>query len=140
MVSLNIAAWLAQEGFGTLDSDIFWEDAPLDNKGIPKEGIWVVARGTPVDRFTTTRQAFDIYSRYTNKLTGSQKLEAILERLKEAYGEVCMLPVVDPYSSTQYDNVRLYPVSGIENVGTDEQDKVVRVISGEVQYNITEES
>jgi len=134
MISLHIAAWLAEEGFGTLDQDIFWEEASLDSKGIPKNGIWVVERGTPYTRLVK-RQAFDIYSRYSNKLTGSQKLEGILERLQEAYGDVCTLPAVPPYSTTTYENVMLQPTSGIENVGTDEQDKVVRVISGEVQFN-----
>lgn len=139
MISLHIAAWLAEEGFGALDTDIFWEEVSLDSNGNPKDGIWVVTRGTPVTRFTTS-QAFDIYSRYKNKLTGSQKLEAILTRLQEAYGDVCTLPSVPPYSLTEYNNVRIVPTSGIENAGTDEQDKVVRVISGEVQFNITEES
>lgn len=138
MISLHLAKWLANEGFGTLDTDIFWEEASLNSSGIPKDGIWVVTRGAPVTRFTTN-QAFDIYSRYTNKLTGSQKLESILTRLQEAYGDVCTLPAVPPYSLTEYENVMLQPTSGIENVGTDEQDKVVRVISGEVQFNITKE-
>lgn len=141
MISLHIAAWLAQEGFGTLDSDIFWEEAALDGSGNPKEGVWVVTRGAPLSRFNVTTQAFDIYSRYANKLTGSQKLEGVLDRLQEAYGDTCELPAVEPYSSTVYTNVRLRPTSGIENVGSDEQDKIVRVISGEVQYNkLNEES
>lgn len=139
MISLSLAKWLADEGFGTLDDDIFWEEAALDANGKPKDGIWVVTRGAIVTRFSTS-QGFDIYSRFTNKLSGSQKLEAILERLQEAYGDVCTLPAVEPYSGTQYENVRLFTVTGIENVGTDDQDKVVRVISGMVQFNISKES
>jgi len=138
MISLHIAAWLAEEGFGTLEQDILWEDMPVDQNGNPKDGIWVVERGAPYTRFVKT-QAFDIYSRYTNKLTGSQKLQSILERLQEAYGDVCTLPAVPPFSLTEYHDVMLQPTSGIENVGTDEQNKVVRVISGEVQFNISKE-
>lgn len=136
MVSLHIAKLLDDEGFGTLDTDIFWEEIPIDGSGKPVDGIWVIARGAPLDRFNTTTQPFDIYSRYSTKFEGSKKLEAILEYIKEAYDEVCELPTVPPYSLTIYDDVRLRPVSGIENVGSDNQDKIVRLISAEVQYNI----
>ena len=134
MVTLHIAQLLANEGFGTLDTDIFWEDMPVDSEGNPKNGVWIVTRGTPVTRFTTTNQAFDIYSRYSNKVTSSKKLEDILDYLQEAYGEVCELPTVPPHSMTRYYDARITPVSAIENVGSDEQDKVVRVISGEIKF------
>lgn len=140
MISLHIAKWLEDEGFGTIDQDIFWEEVPLDPNGKPYDGIWVVTRGSALNRFNTTTQQFDIYSRYANKITGSLKLEQILEKIMEAYGDVCTLPTVPPYSLTIYDNVRLRPVSGIENVGSDAQDKIVRVISAEVQYNIEGEN
>lgn len=134
MITLHIAKLLSDEGFGTLDTDIFWEDAPLDAQGNPKDGVWIVPRGAPVTRFTVCTQAFDIYSRSSNKVTSSQKLEDILDYLQEAFEEVCELPTVPPHSSTVYYDVMITPVSGIENVGTDEQDKVVRVISGEVKF------
>lgn len=134
MITLHIAKLLADEGFGTLDTDIFWEDMPVDSKGVPKEGLWVVSRGAEVDRTTVGTQAFDIYSRSANKITSSQQLENILAYLQQAYGDVCELPLVPPYSMTRYYDVQLAPTSGIENVGADEQDKVVRVISGEIKF------
>ena len=138
MVTLHVAQWLADQGLGTLDTTIFWEDVTLDAKGKPKDGIWVVSRGSTLTRFNTTVQQFDVYSRFANKITGSQKLETVLEKIKEAYGDVCELPTVPPYSSTEYVNVRFIPLSGIENVGMDEQGKIVRVVSAEIQYNIKE--
>lgn len=133
MITLHLAKLLADNGFGTLDQDIFWEDMPVDTKGNPKDGIWIVARGASVTRFKVEQQSFDIYSRNKDKLAGSQKLEDILEFLQDAYDTVCDLPTVPPYSLTQYTEVQITPTSGIENVGTDEQDKVVRVISGEIK-------
>jgi hypothetical protein len=133
MISLHVAGWLEQEGFGILDTDIFWEDMPVDNSGKPKDGIWVVTRASSDDRFTNTQQ-IDIYTRYKNKLTGAQVLESILTRIKEAYGDVCTLPSVEPYSYNQYYDVIMTPVSSIDNVGTDEQGKVVRSISMEIKY------
>lgn len=135
MIALHILKLLENEGFGTIDTDLFFEEAPLDGSGVPRQGIWIVERGTSVNRFNTQTQNFDIYSRYTNKLTGYKKLEAILDYLQEAYGDVCTLPAVPPYSSTVYENVRITPTSSVENVGVDENNKIVRVISGTVQYS-----
>lgn len=134
MITLHIAQLLEDEGFGVLDQDIFWEDAPLDSSGKPKDGVWIVARGVPVTRLNVNMQAFDIYSRYADKVTSSKKLEDILDYLQEAYGSVCDLPTVPGYSETLYTDCSIIPTSGIENVGTDEQDKVVRVISGQVNF------
>lgn len=134
MVTLHLLKLLADEGFGTIDTDMFWEEIALDADGNAKEGIWIQSRSTPVNRYGVTNQAFDIYSRYANKVTGAQKLESILEYLQTAYGEVCELPEVPPYSTNQYKNVRITPTSGVENAGTDENNKVVRVISGLIQY------
>ena len=135
MIALHILKLLEDEGFGTIDTDLFFEEAPLDGQGKPKQGCWIVERGTSVTRLNHQTQNFDIYSRYTNKLTGYKKLEAILDFLQEAYGEVCELPAVPPYSSTVYHNVRIEPTSSVENVGTDVDNKIVRVISGIVRYS-----
>lgn len=133
MVTLHIAKLLEDEGFGVLDQTIFWEDMPINSSGNPINGLWIVPRGQPYGRFIKT-QAFDIYSRNTNKVTSSQVLEDILEYLQDAFGEVCELPEVPPYSNAHYYDVEIQPVSGIENVGSDEQDKVVRVISGQIKF------
>ena len=135
MIALHILKLLENEGFGTIDTDLFFEEASLDSQGKEKNGIWIVDRGPAVGRFTTQTQNFDIYSRYTSKLTGYQKLEAILDFLQEAYGDVCELPPVPPHSNNVYTNVRLEPTSSVENAGVDSNGKIVRVISGVVQYN-----
>ena len=135
MITLSILKQLEIDGFGTIDTDLFFEEAPLDAKGLPKQGLWIVSRGSVISRLDTEIQAFDIYSRYSNKITGATKLYAVLEYLKDAYGDVCDLPAVPPYTEDTYTNVRLMPTSGVENVGTDENGKIVRVISGEVYYN-----
>ena len=141
MITLHILKALSDAGFGTIDTNLFWEEVPLDGSGNAKEGVWIVTRGAPVTRFSINIQSFDIYARYTNKITGATKLEGILNYLQEAFGKVCDLPTVPPHSTAQYKNVRIIPTSGVENAGTDENGKVVRVISGEVRYNkLNEES
>lgn len=134
MVTLHLAKLLADEGFGTIDTDLFWEEASLDSQGDPKEGVWVVTRGSAIDRFNSSIQAFDIYARYANKITTQQKLQDILDYFWEIQGENCTLPTVPPYSNIQYTNVRIFPTSSIENAGTDDNGKIVKVISGEIRY------
>lgn len=114
---------------------MFWQEVPLDTNSKPKQGLWIVSRGSTVDRFDVEKEAFDIFTRYSNKIKGSKQLEDILDFLKDAYGDVCELPTVPPYSTTQYGNVRIRPTSSIEAVGFDEQNMLIRVISGEVQFN-----
>lgn len=135
MITLHIAKLLEDEGFGTLDTDIFWEEVALDTKGDPKEGIWIVTRSSEVSRLRTTIVSFDIYARYANKITTQRKLEDILEFLRQAYGEVCTLPIVPPYSTAIYNDVQIMPTSSVESVGSDEQEKIVKVISGEIRYS-----
>ena len=135
MIALHLLKLLEDEGFGVIDQALFFEEAPLGSQGDPKEGCWIVERGTTINRFNHQTQNFDIYSRYTNKLTGYQKLEAILDYLQEAYQDVCDLPSVPPYSNAVYENVMIQPTSSVENVGVDENNRIVRVISGVVQYN-----
>lgn len=134
MILLSILKQLQNENFGTIDVDLFYEEVPLEKDGTPKEGVWIVSRGSVVNRFNTEIQAFDLYSRYKNKITGAAKLYEVLNYLKEAYGDVCDLPAALPYSTKVYESVRITPTSGVENVGSDENGKVVRVISGEVYY------
>lgn len=134
MITLHLCQWLDDEGFGTLDTDIFWEEAPLDSRGNPKPGIWVVSRSPAIDRKNIGVQNFDIYARYPNKVTSAQKLNDILKRLQEAYGDTCTLPTVPNHSDIVYTNVMIEPTSGVDNVGSDEQENIVKVISGVIHY------
>ena len=140
MITLHILKLLEDGGFGTIDSDLFFEEVPLDTSGKPKNGLWIVPRASQVTSRNVRVQQFDIYTRYTNKLTGSKKLEDILEYFEHNSDKPCELPDVPPYSSTIYTNIRIIPLSSIENVGTDENNKIVRVISAEVRYNILKEN
>lgn len=136
MVTLNIAKLLDDNGFGTLDQTIFWEEIPVGSLEGVTDGIWIVSRGSSLDRFNVTTQAFDIYCRNNNKVACSQKLESILHFLQDSYADVCDLPLVPPYNLTVYNNVRIRPTSGIENVGTDANERIIKLISAEVQYDI----
>lgn len=134
MITLHILQLLEDEGFGTINTDLFWEDIPVNQTGGNKDGVWIISRGAPLARGTRLIEAFDIYSRYADKVTGSLKLHNILYYLKEAYGTVCELPTTNE-SDLVFTNVAIEPTSNIENAGVDENGKVIRVISGQVSYN-----
>lgn len=136
MIELSLLKQMETDGFGTLDTDLFLEEAPLDSEGNAKDGLWLVPRGTPVTRLNTRIQAFDIYTRYKNKLTGSTQLNNVLGYLQQSYSDVCDLPEVPPYTTQAYKNVRITPTSSVESLGSDENGKVVRVISGEIYFEL----
>lgn len=134
MIEISFLKQLELDGFGTIDVDMFWQDAPLDNKSKPVNCIWLVSRGGEVSRLNTNIQPFDIYARNTSKLEAAAKLKAILDKMADYYGSVCTLPAVEPYFSNEYTNVTIQPTSGIEAVGSDDQDRMIFVISGELRY------
>ena len=135
MILLSLLQQFEDVGLGTIDVDLFYEDAPLDSNGNAKDGMWIVSRGPQVSHTNTNVQAFDIYSRHKNKLTGAANLYQVLDYLQEAYSGVCTLPSSPPYTTDTYSNVIITPTSGVESVGVDENGKVVRVISGEIRFN-----
>ena len=133
MVTLHILQLLENEGFGTIDTDLFWEEIPVDQTGGNKDGMWIISRGDPMARGLRTTQTFDIYSRYKNKITGSAKLQEILNYLKFNYVQ-CTLPTTEG-SDFVYKNATITPSGNIENAGIDDNGKVIRVISGQVTYS-----
>lgn len=113
MITLHFCKLLEEQGFGTLDTDIFWEKLPIDT-----DGIFVVSRGGTSFINNRATQSFDIYSRQANALLGADKLEKIWEYITED-GVVCDLPPVTGVSNKQYKRVRIIPQSNLENLGED---------------------
>ena len=130
MITLHILQYLADNGFGTIDTSLFFEKLPLGKKGIA-----IFSRGgeQAYGRSTAT-QSFDLYSRGTTDVTGMQALEDIRTFLADSYGEVCTLPEVPPYSTIEYEKVRFVTIDNIENLGLDENDRVVYRLGAQVIY------
>lgn len=136
MILLSLLKQLENDGLGVIDTSLFYEENPIDPQGNPREGIWVVSRSAGVSRFNTNIQNFDIYTRFKNKLVAGQKSKQVLDLLKSYYS-LCDLPAVPPYTSG-YRNVTIVPSSGVSSLGSDEQDNMIYVISGQVNYDILE--
>jgi hypothetical protein len=136
MITLHILQLLSDNGFGTIaytgdeaEADLFFEKLPLD-----KAGVYIVSRGAPLARGQRTTQAFDLYARGVNDLEGGQKLEAILQYLTDTYVQ-CTLPLVTDYSDKEYKRVTLEPTSNVQNVGVDDTDRVIYVVSAQATYS-----
>lgn len=135
MITLHILQLLQDEGFGTIDTDMFWEEMPVDQTGGNIDGLWIISRGDPIARGRRTSQTFDIYTRYKNKITGSLQLHNILKYFNENYVQ-CTLPSTEG-SDLVFEDVTIEPSANIENAGIDDNGKVIRVISGQVIYRET---
>jgi len=128
MITLHILQLLANDNFGVIDTSLFWNKLPLK-----KYGIAIFDRGAPVARGTRLTQSFDLYSRGKSDLLGADKLEKILEYMQDNY-VVCDLPIVPEKSVKQYKNCQIVATSNVENLGLDENDRLVFRLSGQISY------
>ncbi len=131
MVTLHLLEYLKDHNFGTaIDTDLFFEKLPLD-----KTGIAIFSRGG--ERAYGRRwsaQNFDLYSRGSSDLTGADKLDKIALFFQDSYGEACTLPTVPGVSNRQYKKARITTIDGIENLGLDENDRVIYRLGATVIY------
>lgn len=131
MITLHILELLKQEGFGTaIDTDLHWERLPLDGYGVT-----IFSRGgeQAYGRNHIT-QRFDLYARFADGLVAYDKLDKIRMYLSESYGELCELPTITGKSNRVYKNVRFTVLDNIENIGTDESDKLIFRLAGQIIY------
>lgn len=126
MITLHILQLLSDEGFGTIDVDLFYED-------LPSNGVGIFSRGGPTTRGKQKVQAFDLYSRADSRLAAADKLEKIQEYFDDEF-VVCDLPVVPNKSNKVYRQARIIAVANVENLGKDETDRLVFRLSCEVRY------
>ena len=132
MITLHILEWLKQNGVGTeIDKDLFFEKLPIDKTGI---AIFSLGGSQAFGRNSIVQQ-FDLYSRGVDDVAGYVTLETIRELLADSYGKVCELPTVPEYTQNVYSNVRFMAIDNVENIGVDENERVVYRMSSQVIYN-----
>lgn len=129
MITLSLAKHLQDEGFGTIDVDIFYQKLTLD-----KKGIYIADIGESVGRFARDSQGYEILSRGTTDVSGYQILQDIRKYLINNYQDICELPAVPPITTESYTNVHLTKPSSITNVGLDAQNRVIYSITGSILF------
>lgn len=137
MITPHVLQLLEDNGLGTLvktgteegERLMFIELLPLE-----KEGLFIMSRGTPLARGIRTTQSFDLYVRGKDNIEGAQWLEEILIFFANNY-PVCNLPVVEGISDALYTNTTIEPTTNLTNVGVDESDRVIYLVSAQITYN-----
>lgn len=131
MVTLHLLEYLKANSFGTaIDTDLFFEKLPLD-----KTGVAIFSRGG--ERTYGRRNAvqrFDLYSRGTSDLTGADKLDKIATFFSDNYDNLCELPTVPGVSNRRYTRARITAIDNVENLGLDENDRVIYRLGAQIIY------
>jgi hypothetical protein len=131
VITLHLLQYLKENGFGTnIDTDLFFEKLPLG-----KTGLAIFSRGG--ERTYGRRRAvqrFDIYSRGSSDLTGYDKLDKIGNFFSDNYDELCTLPTVPGLSNREYIKARITVMDNIENLGMDENDRVIYRLGAQIIY------
>lgn len=129
MVTLSFLKLLEDEGFGTIDVDLFFQKLTLDNKG-----IYIADIGDPVARGARDTQSYELFARGESDVDGYKKLLEIRKFLIAEYSNICELPAVPPITSDGYTNVELLKPSTITNVGLDDNNRIIYSMTGTIIY------
>lgn len=130
MVTLHLLQYLQENGFGTLNTDLFFEVLPLD-----KTGVAIFSRGGErAYGRRTSSQRFDLYCRGSDNMTGYDKLEKIATFFSDSYADLCELPTVPDISERQYGKARINVIDNIENMGLDANDRVIYRLGAQIVY------
>ena len=129
MITLSFLKLLENEGFGTIDIDLFFQKLTLD-----KKGVYIADIGDPVARGSRDTQSYELLARADNDVDGYKKLTEIRRFLVQNYSNICTLPVVPPITAEEYTNVELSKPSTITNVGLDAQSRVVYSMTGTIIF------
>lgn len=129
MITLSLLQYLEDNGYGTIDTDLFWQKLSLG-----KKGVYIVSIGQPQSRNGLRVQRYQLYSRGTTDVNGYERLANIVDFLNSSYN-VCILPKADVLPNSQaYENVTIMPISTPTNIGEDTKGRIIWSATGELRY------
>jgi len=129
MITLSFLKLLENEGYGEIDSDLFFQKLTLD-----KKGIYISDIGDGVPKGSRDTQSYELLSRGTNDIDGYKRLLDIRRFLIRNYSSICELPEVTPITTEAYTNVELSKPSTITNVGLDADNRIIYSMTGTIIY------
>lgn len=129
MITLSFLKLLENEGFGTIDVDLFFQKLTLD-----KKGIYIADIGDPVERHGRDTQSYELLARGNSDVDGYKLLKDIRKFLVTEYQNICELPAVPPITTEAYTNVELSKPSTITNVGLDANNRIIYSMTGTIIY------
>lgn len=140
MITLALLKQLEQDQVADLviDSNCFWEQAPLQKDGRPASGVWLVTRGGNASNSPkghNLRSTVDFYVALANK----PQTEAVHQQILEwIINNPCFCELAGSIGSTTYQfyNVRIRPTTTPQNFVVTENNLVVKIASAEIIYDI----
>lgn len=129
MITLSFLKLLQDEGFGTIDTDMFFQKLTLD-----KKGIYIADVGTPNAKGTRETQGYELLARGNSDIDGYKLLNEIRKFIRDEGHSICELPPIPPISTQSYKNVTLSRPSSITNVGLDAQNRIIYSLTGTILY------
>lgn len=129
MITLSFLKLLEDEGFGTIDDDLFFQKLTLD-----KKGLYIADIGDPGSKGARDLQSYELFARGDNDVDGYKLLKDVRRFLINEYSTICELPAVSPITSVGYTNVELSKPSTITNVGLDDNNRIIYSITGTIIY------
>jgi len=129
MITLSFLKLLEDEGFGTIDVDLFYQKLTLD-----KKGLYIADIGDGTERHSRDSQSYELLARGANDIDGYKKLTEIRRFLINNYQGICQLPAAPPITSEVYTNVELSKPSTITNVGLDANNRIIYSMTGTIIF------
>ncbi|WP_407457166.1 hypothetical protein [Fibrobacter sp.] len=140
MITLAILNQMEADGVADLviDSNCFWEQAPLLKDGKPASGVWLVTRGGSAmnsPKGYNLHSTVDFYVALANKPKTEYVHQQILEWI---INNPCFCELTDSVGGITYDfkNVRIRPTTTPQNFVVTENNLVVKIASAEIIYDI----
>ena len=129
MITLSLLQHLENNGFGTVDKDLFWQKLSIN-----KDGIFIADLGQAQDRGGRRFQRYELYSRGKSDIDGYQKLKAIIDFLNDSY-DTCILPACPLVSGSEsYSNITIMPLSTPTNIGENQNGRIIWSATGTIIY------
>lgn len=128
--TLSLLQYLADNGFGSIDTDLFWQKLTLDRKG-----VYISDIGGDQSRGVRDTQSFELYARGADDLDGYQTLNSISKFLSNTLGGTISLPLVPTYTTEGFDCVSITAISSPSNAGVDDQGRMIYAITGQARLN-----
>ena len=121
-----------------IDSNCFWEQAPLQKNGQPASGVWLVTRGGNASNSPkgyNLRSTVDFYVALANKPQTESVHQQILQWIIQ---NPCICELTGSVGGATYlfKNVRIRPTTTPQNFVVTENNLVVKIASAEIIYDI----
>ena len=140
MITLALLKQMADDNVANLviDSNCFWEQAPLQKDGRPAAGVWLVTRGGSSynsPKGLNLRSTVDFYVALANKPKTEEVHQKILKWLIQNPC-ICELSGSVGGVTYQFNNIRMRPTTTPQNYIVTENGLVVKIASAEIIYDI----